>query len=184
LDHLPQIVGVRCTSCNKLISSITEGSYCSLCYNPVHNQCKPRTGTVDRAGHCSECGADPQSAAATAARAEARNQFTKSIAAVCPDCGNRHGLKPLLPEQKRDEESPVFARVSLGMLAAGLFDIVSSASRLAEGCSYECLKCGCVFRPKNGPGALVYVAVAVFAAAVIAVVTYAFLSAGNPVPRR
>jgi hypothetical protein len=67
------------------------------------------------------------------------------------------------------EPGQVYARIGVVQLFAGLLDIVNSVGGLADAGGYECLECGCVFRPTRGSnfGKLNYAIVALFLLALL-----------------
>jgi rubredoxin len=138
----PPIVGLRCASCNKFISSKTEGRFCSSCSNPVHLSCSPPWSTDLFKGQCPECGSDCQSPLAMELQAEI--QYSAAIAAelkaakvICPNCGSKEGF-----ETNRMDLEP--NRLVFGGTFYSLIAILSAAED-AE--LLKCIKCRHIFRP-------------------------------------
>src|SRR5947209_12741581 len=53
---MTQLVGQKCALCQRPISSIAEGDFCSACSCPIHLKCV-RSGS-DLAHRCAACGAE------------------------------------------------------------------------------------------------------------------------------
>ena len=92
---LPQLIGLKCVTCQKSIGSVIEGTFCTTCGNPVHQKC---VGAAQQAPaeRCPQCGGDPNSGLAREVRRErgaaaqdlALQSFTASAAS--PARGKRN----------------------------------------------------------------------------------------------
>src|SRR5262245_49854281 len=90
----PQLVGLKCSSCNKTISSVAEGTFCSACNNPVHLKCMPPPRTPIAQDRCEVCGSDPESPIAQEIKAEVEEHIASGYTnIVCPNCGSTHGFR-------------------------------------------------------------------------------------------
>ena len=105
--NYPQIVGLKCWYCNKTISSITEGRFCSSCCNPIHLTCTLPGRTAVPEGRCAECGADPQSPLALEVKAEIQKRATDPQI-ICPSCGSTHGFGPFRTDSSPDPNVRIF----------------------------------------------------------------------------
>jgi hypothetical protein len=139
--HYPQIVGLKCWSCNKTISSITEGRFCPSCCNPMHLTCRRPESTAAPEGRCTECGADPQSPLAQEVRAEIQERAATGPQVTCPNCGSTHGFSPF-----RTEASPNSVAVLLGALPYLLMWLIGAGVTMGQ---LQCFKCQYVFRPRS-----------------------------------
>ena len=152
MEHILQIVGRRCSRCSKTISSVAEGAFCSLCYNPVHNKCRPTEGEPVPEGCCSVCGADPLGENALKTKAEVEGELaTKRPQLVCPKCRSSHGFSPYGRKdevESRDAELVLVLNFTVFALMA-FFELIFGLGRLANRGVYECLNCGHVFRPAS-----------------------------------
>jgi hypothetical protein len=137
----PQIVGLKCCRCNKTISSITEGRFCSSCFSPIHLTCTPPEPTAGADGRCTECGADPQSALAQEIRAEIQDRAAAGPKVVCPNCGSTQGFGPL-----RTDTSPNPIVLLFGALPYLFLWLLGAGANLGE---LQCFKCQYVFRPRS-----------------------------------
>ncbi len=151
MDHLPQIVGLKCSACNRLINSITEGDFCDLCYNPVHNACRPADGSVVAEDRCPTCGADPKMHSALAVKAEVDKEMASGKSSLlCPNCGSTRGFKPY---GHHDDSKPAGGLMIFSLfwfMFFAFFQIITGLSRVLDKGEYECLKCGHVFRAGSG----------------------------------
>ena len=110
--NYPQIVGLKCWYCNKTISSITEGRFCSSCCNPIHLTCTLPGRTAVPEGRCAECGADPQSPLALEVKAEIQKRATDPQI-ICPSCGSTHGFGPFRTDSSPDPNVRIFGGAAL-----------------------------------------------------------------------
>jgi rubredoxin len=139
--HYPQIVGLKCWCCNTTISSITEGRFCSSCFNPIHLTCtRPESIAVPQ-GRCPSCGADPHSPQALEVRAEIQERIATDIQVICPNCGSTDGFAPFRPDASPNPIVLLFG--ALPYLIMWLFGAGASLGEL------QCFKCQYVFRPRS-----------------------------------
>ena len=54
---LPQLIGLDCATCQKSISSFTDGGFCPDCGNPVHRKCLGSAPQIPE-DRCPLCGGD------------------------------------------------------------------------------------------------------------------------------
>jgi uncharacterized C2H2 Zn-finger protein len=179
MDYLPQLVGKRCSRCDKVISSITDGAFCSCCYNPVHNKCRPSVRPVVPSGYCSSCGADPESKVAREIRAEVKQELADGYPKLqCPRCGSSHGFKPYGSQTESSEPNISSIRdfVLLALLES-ILGLGRLANKLANNGLYECLRCSHVFRSarrSSGHRWIVLLVVASVAGVLIAAMCMSF----------
>lgn len=138
--NYPQIVGLKCWYCNKTISSITEGRFCSSCCNPIHLTCTLPGRTAVPEGRCAECGADPQSPLALEVKAEIQKRATDPQI-ICPSCGSTHGFGPFRTDSSPDPNVRIF-----GALPYLLMWIMVAGANSGE---LQCFKCQYIFRPRS-----------------------------------
>jgi transcription elongation factor Elf1 len=165
---LPQLVGLKCSACNKTIASdgtVTSegaGEFCLYCYNPIHVACKPAAGSPIPDDRCPACGSDPQSAIALEVKAEVDEEMAKgNVQVVCPNCGSRQGFRPY--EGSNPQTGPL---VVLGLIPFLLIKATGNVGKL------QCSKCDFIFRPPSRLreiGCIVLVICIVILFAVIAV---------------
>jgi hypothetical protein len=149
--NYPQIVGLKCSRCNKIIDSIVDGRFCPSCCNPIHAICIPLAGTAVADGRCPQCGSDPQSPQAQEIKAEIQERRVRGPRVICPNCGSTQGFTPL-----RTEPSLLFG------LAGYFLTWIIRAGEL------RCEKCQNVFRPHSG--VLVIGCIIVFILALVGIV--------------
>jgi hypothetical protein len=135
----PQLVGLACAVCGKTIPSIAEGIFCPECSNPVHLRCQPANKAAVAAGLCAVCGGDPQSDMAVSVRAAMVQELTENTRRIaCPSCGSTRGFRPF----QREQMSATSRNLRGGLLLFLVND-------LAVGGELQCMKCECVFHPRN-----------------------------------
>lgn len=58
---LPQLVGLKCASCQRTVSSIVDSDFCPVCGNPVHLDCYKWDTASIKNGRCLACTGDANS---------------------------------------------------------------------------------------------------------------------------
>ena len=161
----PQLVGLKCSRCNKTIDSIAEGRFCSSCCNPIHLTCMPLRGTVWPEGGCTECGSDPQSPLAMEIKAEIQERIGTGPRVICPNCGSTHGFSPFRPDSG---PNPFF--LLLGAVPYFLMWIIAAGANVGE---LQCFKCQYAFRPRNRVREIGCIIILVLAlAAIVALIAF------------
>ena len=140
--NYPQLVGLKCSRCNKTIESITEGQFCSFCFNPIHVSCAQPEGTVPPEGRCTKCGADPNSPLALEIKSEVRQSMRSVPRVICPNCGSTEGFSPFRTDSGLN--NPFF--LVLGALPYLLMWFIGASKNIGE---LQCFKCQYVFRPRS-----------------------------------
>jgi hypothetical protein len=74
---LPPFVGLKCATCQEMINSYNEGSFCEECGNPRHDTCQRAEDAVSQDGKCGACGGDPSSDIAVEVRKERQQVYVR-----------------------------------------------------------------------------------------------------------
>jgi hypothetical protein len=82
-----------CVRCQKLIPSVTLGTFCEVCGNPVHFACAAEPAQAE--GACTGCGGDPRTAVAAEVRHE-RGVAVSEVPSPTPS-GTPEAAAPPMP---------------------------------------------------------------------------------------
>jgi hypothetical protein len=145
---LPQLVGLPCVCCHKVVASVSEGLFCPDCGNPVHRDCLPQDAAAGEAGRCATCGGDLQNPVAVEVRTEREPEATqRSRILVCPNCGSRSGFRPFRGDESLRRERAIAVGLPffclLGPIVLLFFWVFGSATAG----QVQCVQCDYVFRP-------------------------------------
>jgi hypothetical protein len=168
---LPQIVGLRCVSCDSTISSIAEGVFCQACGNPIHVTCLQQRSASTSVDRCQVCGGDPTSPIAAEVKAEAEEQFINAHTRLtCPSCGYTKRFRSF--ETTEQSGGP---GVMIPMTFAVFYVVFAVILGVAQGGQIQCCRCDYVFRPPSRIRGLgCFVLLALFICGIIAITFFSY----------
>jgi predicted RNA-binding Zn-ribbon protein involved in translation (DUF1610 family) len=147
---LPQLIGLECVTCQKSISSLTDGGFCPDCGNPVHRKC---IGSVHHAAEdrCPLCGGDFDSAVAQEVQRER-------------DAQDQSAATPAVNSSLSDPAPTAFPVSETCPKCAGAqFTRVPPQSMVAFAKDRVCTQCGTRYTPPTPLwAALVFILLGVF----------------------
>jgi hypothetical protein len=96
------------------------------------------------------------------------------IRLVCPNCGCTRGFKPYGRQVESDSPQELLLMPMVLFMFIALLDAIAGLAGLSHKGEYECLKCGCVFRPSGGSSLLGCGIMGVLALGLLIGLVYAF----------